>query len=170
MDWKITRLEYLADLIMVPIYAAIALALAFAGATPVIEWALYFAAGFMLWTLTEYAMHRWLFHGIYKREHAMHHMRPREWIGVSAWMMFPIFAAVWLAMVSIGNGIGCGGVMFAGYATAYYAYVAVHLMIHHTDWAIVHSLREAHEGHHRGAGGNYGVSTTLWDRVFFTRI
>lgn len=168
MDWKIGKWEFLADLFLVPVYALISILVANTFAEYSHNWWLWIALGWATWTFGEYAMHRWAFHDYFKLDHALHHRRPKEWIGVSSWLMGGIFLVLWVVMVSWTNGIGRGSMLFTGWLCGYYAYVSIHLMIHHTDWKIVAKLRNTHDMHHRGAGCNYGVSTNLWDHVFGT--
>jgi sterol desaturase/sphingolipid hydroxylase (fatty acid hydroxylase superfamily) len=154
---------------LAPVYAGIAVLCAFVFTEPVWPWFVAIAVGVVLWTLTEYFMHRYLFHGWpYQQEHALHHIRPTEWIGVSAFIMGPLFLVVWVLMVYALGDLGRAGMLFAGYVTGYWGYVVIHLMIHHTNWSIVSNLRATHEMHHRGAGGNYGVSSNIWDHLFGT--
>jgi sterol desaturase/sphingolipid hydroxylase (fatty acid hydroxylase superfamily) len=167
-NWRISKWAYLADLFFVPAYAILALGIGYAYATPTAQWLGLFALGWCGWTLTEYWMHRELFHRFYRMEHGMHHRRPLDWIGVSPFLTAIAFAAVWLLSVWALDGVGKGGFLFAGYMAGYYAYITIHLMIHHTDWRIVARLRATHEMHHSGAERNFGVSTNLWDHVFRT--
>jgi sterol desaturase/sphingolipid hydroxylase (fatty acid hydroxylase superfamily) len=165
--WKISRLEFLADLVLVPLYVCGAIGAASLTTSPDYWWLVWFAIGALAWTLIEYLMHRFLFHGGYAVEHLMHHRQPKSWIGVSSVLMLPLFVMVWMVCVS-AEGFGNGGAIFVGYAIAYYAYVVIHLLIHHTNSTIVRRLRVTHLMHHRGSNSNFGVSTNLWDRVFRT--
>lgn len=163
--WRLSKWVYLADFLLVPAYVATAIAIAHPDA---ISWAALFALGVVLWTLTEYWMHRSLFHRFYRLEHGLHHKSPLEWIGVSPFLTGAGFLALWFACVSAFGNLGLGGALFAGFVTGYYAYIVIHVVIHHTQHPIVARLRATHEMHHRGASANFGVSTNFWDRIFRT--
>ena len=166
MDFRLSRMAYLADFVLVPLYVAIALACAFVLATPTWDWFYLFCAGVVAWTLTEYGMHRWLFHRLYRTEHWRHHRKPLEWIGLSPLLTGGSLALAYL--FALGFGWGAGGMLFAGYAYGYFVYILIHFMIHHTSDRVVAKLRATHEMHHAGVERNFGVSTNLWDHVFRT--
>jgi sterol desaturase/sphingolipid hydroxylase (fatty acid hydroxylase superfamily) len=166
ISWRISKAAYLADFILVPAYIVLALACALAFSTPTPSWFGLFAIGFGAWTLTEYWMHREIFHRFYRQEHGLHHIRPLDWIGVSPLLTGIGFALLYLFALQFGWGHG--GAAFAGYVSGYYAYIVIHILIHHTSLPIVARLRATHEMHHRGATANFGVSTNVWDHVFQT--
>jgi sterol desaturase/sphingolipid hydroxylase (fatty acid hydroxylase superfamily) len=168
MDWRISKSAFLADFILVPIYAALALAGGLIFAEPTPQWFGLFAVGFVAWTLVEYGMHRFLFHHLYRREHGLHHIRPADYIGVSPFVTGAGFILLWLTTVHFLGGIGRGGAAFAGFVSGYYTYITIHFLIHHTNTMVIAKLRAAHESHHRGASGNFGVVTSVWDRAFGT--
>lgn len=165
LNFRIPAWQYLADFALVPIYFVLATTLALIFAEPTIEWFGFFALGYAAWTLSEYGMHRWLFHTVYARDHGLHHIRPTDWVGLGPAITGGFFALLWLFCVS--NGIGRGGMVFAGYVAGYYAYIVIHILIHHTS-LFVAKLRATHEMHHKGASANFGVSTNFWDHVFRT--
>lgn len=166
LNWNVPRWQFVADFYLVPLYIAATLATAFTLATPQLDWLGYFVAGLLAWTLVEYSMHRFLFHTVYWREHGAHHAWPLKWIGVAPWFTGAGFLVLYLATVQSLDGIGRGGVAFAGYLVGYYAYIGIHWLIHHTASPLVAKLRAAHELHHKGVDANFGVSTNLWDHVF----
>jgi sterol desaturase/sphingolipid hydroxylase (fatty acid hydroxylase superfamily) len=168
MDWRISKFAFLADFILVPIYVALATVGAWTFAEPTMQWYGFYAAGLVAWTFIEYWMHRVAFHRFYRAEHRLHHIRPSDWIGVSPFLTAAAFLLLWLALVQITNGIGRGGFAFVGFVTGYYIYITIHYMIHHTGTQIIARLRAAHESHHQGVDGNYGISTAFWDHVFRT--
>lgn len=167
-EWRLSKAAYTAEFFLVPIYAALAATGAFFFATPTPQWFGLFVLGFTAWTLVEYGMHRFLFHRFYRKEHGLHHMRPLDWIGVSPFVTGGGFLLLWLGAVEAFGGIGRGGAAFVGFISGYYAYIVIHILIHHTDTWLVATLRTTHEMHHRGAAANFGVSTNVWDRVFRT--
>lgn len=166
MDFRLSRMTYFADFLLVPLYIATAVISAFALATPTIDWFVFFCAGVTAWTLMEYVVHRWVFHWLYREEHWRHHRRPLEWIGVPPLLTGVVFAFIY--MLALQFGWGNGGMLFAGFAWGYFSYMVIHYAIHHTSSPAVNDLRETHEMHHRGVERNFGVSTNLWDHIFRT--
>ena len=166
MDFRLSQMTYFADFVLVPLYIAIAVISAFMLATPTIEWFVLLCAGVTAWTLTEYVVHRWLFHRLYKTEHWRHHRDPLEWIGVSPFVTGSVFAIAYFLALQLGWGLG--GMLFAGFAWGYFSYMVIHYAIHHTSNSAVSDLRATHEMHHAGIERNFGVSTNLWDHIFRT--
>jgi cyclopropane-fatty-acyl-phospholipid synthase len=133
-----------------------------------VAWVFAGAAG---WTLAEYALHRFVLHGVqpFKRWHAMHHERPLALIAtptvltaalfaalvaLPAWWLFPLWHACALVL----------GVMLG-----YLAYIVTHHAVHHAHFGSrwLHRHKRWHALHHRaGSQACYGVSLPLWDHVF----
>lgn len=118
------------------------------------------------WTLAEYWIHRLVFHGHTRFEpmHHMHHVLPKDLIGVASWVTFAAFACVWLL---------AGAAFTAGLMLGYLAYCAIHVRFHHhrTDAKLsryVAFMNVHHVAHHRGGKGNFGVTSPIWDIVFNT--
>ena len=77
------------------------------------------------------------------------------------WQIWSCFALVYLT---------AGGAFLAGGLVAYSWYLFVHHCAHHGHDRSPLPLLEHHRSHHKFATRNYGVSTTLWDRVFKTML
>src|SRR5215510_15334678 len=172
-----SAISYFADMVKCPVLALGLSSLAFArfSKTAIVEWALLVLVGFALWTLVEYAMHRLIYHHIlpFKRYHEAHHENPRAYVGAPPLLgTFLVFLASFVpfAMVApiIANGVSVG--MLAGYTL----YMFIHYAIHFWEppsGSLLYRARLRHAMHHyRDNGGNFGVSTSFWDRVFGTRI
>jgi len=123
--------------------------------------ALLFAAGFVAWTLAEYLVHRFVLHGLVPTQHALHHANPNMAVITVSWQIWICFALVYLT---------AGGAFLAGGLIAYSWYLFVHYCAHHGHDRSPLPLLEHHRRHHKFATRNYGVSTTLWDRVFKTML
>lgn len=159
--FDLSRFSYFLDFALVPIAVSALVSL--------MPWevasALLFVAGFVVWTLAEYWIHRLLFHGHtpFEPMHQMHHRLPKDMIGISSWGTFAGFAVVWLL---------AGGAFTAGFMLGYLAYCAIHVRMHHGSrerfGRYVRFMFECHAGHHRGGKGNFGVSVPVWDFVFGT--
>jgi len=140
-----------------------------------------FAGGWFLWTLTEYWMHRVVFHfepedGIGARLHwiihGVHHDHPNDPLrlvmppSVSiplASLFFLLFYAVLGTPAAFAFGAG----FFAGYL----AYDMTHYHLHHHTprTRLGKLMRELHMRHHfQDDGTGFGVSAPFWDHVFGT--
>lgn len=164
MDWKLTKIAYYADFVTAPLAVLLALAFAPLG-WPTVAGAF---AGLAGWTFIEYALHRWVFHSIYRREHWAHHQKPARYIGVPPWQTGLAFVAAyvgstWIAGAAWGTGI------FTGLMVGYWLYIAVHDRIHHAaNPAALGGYARRHTMHHKGFEGNFGVISTVWDRLLGT--
>jgi dihydroceramide fatty acyl 2-hydroxylase len=135
-------------------------------------------AGFFIWTLTEYGLHRYVFHWINETPfgkrfhfliHGVHHDFPQDKdrlvmpVGASAPMAVIFYAVFWLAF----GGARLCDPFFAGFALGYLFYDGSHFAIHHYNfkWAWFRKVKRHHMLHHHHGGG-YGVSTPFWDHVF----
>lgn len=135
--------------------------------------------GVVLWTLTEYWVHRTVMHAPGRKnpfavEHLDHHRRPLRteqlrfdrnlWWKVAGGMV--TFALVWPLA-----GLWSAAAAAVAFAASYAWYTDVHHRIHHVEptsayrrWA----LRQHHTHHFGGPRTNYGVTTPLWDHIFGT--
>lgn len=137
-------------------------------------------AGVLFWTLTEYLMHRFVFH--FKTEnkvgkylvflfHGIHHDDPQD----PTRLVMPPVVSITLGSLFFGLFqvvFGTGGTpFFAGFIAGYLVYDYIHFATHHfrpkTAWG--KTLKENHMKHHFIAhGAKWGVSSPLWDHVFRT--
>ncbi|KAA0224841.1 fatty acid hydroxylase [candidate division KSB1 bacterium] len=140
-----------------------------------------FVFGFFAWTLTEYVLHRFVFHyepktklgrDIHFLFHGIHHDYPND----STRLVMPPVVSIPLAFL-FGSlfwlvfGPNYFPTMFAGYLVGYLCYDMIHYATHHFSlksraglWLRQHHMRHHFQNEHRG----YGVSTPLWDYVFGT--
>lgn len=123
--------------------------------------------GLLTWSLLEYAVHRFLFHSLYRREHWTHHIDVLAYIGISGWKTSSIYAG--LLLLASFTGLTSA---FAGLVVGYFSYISLHYVIHRPGhWAhrFIPGLVANHDLHHRkGIEKNFGVSSPLWDFVFRT--
>ena len=152
-----SRLAYYADFVTIP--AMVALLVAFGNVSLVGV-----AAGIAAWTLIEYVLHRFLFHRlpVFREAHDLHHAKPSGRTGVTSWHSLGVFAG--LAFIVPPD-------VLAGLALGYLGYIGAHHAVHH--WRVgpdhpLYGLKLRHALHHKGVEANFGVVTTLWDRVFRT--
>jgi sterol desaturase/sphingolipid hydroxylase (fatty acid hydroxylase superfamily) len=137
--------------------------------------------GVILWTLTEYLLHRFLFHYVGPRPwqrrmhfilHGVHHDFPNDPdrlvmpLGVSVPM-----GAVFYLLLRAALGPALVDPAFVGLGLGYLAYDGTHYAVHHAPmrsrWA--RRVKRHHMLHHHAeAGARWGVSSPLWDWVFGT--
>lgn len=139
-----------------------------------------FAAGWVLWTLGEYVLHRFAMHhlhgkGIMSREHLEHHVHSSWSFSVTHLMswagMLAVGAVAWLPLGWWIAGPAAGIALATGWAVGYFFYEYQHMAAHlrgpsgrYDAW-----VRRHHFHHHFGHPmANHGVSVAWWDRVFGT--
>lgn len=137
--------------------------------------------GYVVWTLTEYWLHRVVFHfepqeGIGARLHwiihGVHHDHPNDPMR----LVMPPSVSVPLASAFLGlfvvvAGDGWGVAAFCGFIAGYLAYDMLHFHTHHhvPRTRLGRRLRELHMRHHfQDHSTGYGVSAPYWDHVFGT--
>lgn len=137
--------------------------------------------GLFIWTITEYALHRFIFHWELKSKlgakihfifHGVHHDYPSD----SRRLVMPPSVSIPLAALFyflfkalIGNIFVFP--FFAGFLTGYLFYDITHYAIHHFNmhskfWLMIknHHMKHHYQDSHKG----YGVSSPLWDIVIGT--
>ena len=138
-------------------------------------------AGLFVWTLSEYGLHRFIFHfkpigpisdRLYFLFHGIHHDDPED----ARRLLMPPVAAIAIASVFyITFWLTLGPVManpfFAGFIFGYLCYDYTHFAVHFSrpksKW--FKSLKQNHMLHHYATPNKrYGVSNVFWDRVFRT--
>ncbi|HEY6130367.1 MAG TPA: sterol desaturase family protein [Halioglobus sp.] len=144
-----------------------------------ISWSFAFLVGAIGWTLLEYVLHRFVFHGpsakgIGAQEHRRHHAQVNYF---APWwqkaLAALVTAAILLPLLSLLAGMRLGGACTLGFISMYLLYEILHRRVHtraprgrYGRW-----LRKNHFAHHfvnpRLA---HGVTTPLWDLVFGTRL
>jgi sterol desaturase/sphingolipid hydroxylase (fatty acid hydroxylase superfamily) len=139
-----------------------------------------FIGGILLWSITEYTIHRWAFHYDPKSEvgkkvhflvHGIHHDYPRD----ATRLVMPLLVSVPLALLfyflfqlAFGNYYLA---VFSGFVLGYVSYDSIHYATHHLPMKnrIGNFLRVYHLRHHYEDDKNaYGVSNPLWDYIFGT--
>jgi cyclopropane-fatty-acyl-phospholipid synthase len=124
--------------------------------------------GLLLWTLLEYAIHRWLFHGPLWRHHAVHHALPGAFIGVP-WLTPVLFAALVVAPVLLAIGVAFGAPLLLGLLTGYLVYLAVHAADHglmRCPAFYLDAQQHRHAWHHANPRRGFGITSGLWDAIF----
>jgi dihydroceramide fatty acyl 2-hydroxylase len=137
--------------------------------------------GYVVWTLTEYWLHRIVFHfepegGVGARlhflVHGVHHDHPND----PKRLVMPPAASIPLALVFVllyrwVFGPDAWTAVTAGFLGGYLVYDELHYYLHHRapTTAAGRRLRELHMRHHfQDDTHGYGISAPYWDRVFGT--
>ncbi|HET9073276.1 MAG TPA: sterol desaturase family protein [Solirubrobacteraceae bacterium] len=143
-----------------------------------VVWAL---GGYLFWTLTEYWLHRIVFHfepdqglgrDLHWVIHGVHHDHPNDPMRL---VMPPSVSVPLAAVFSFVFYLVLGAPAFwifgSTFLAGYLAYDMLHYHMHHhraTTW-LGKRLRELHMRHHfQDHDAGYGVSAPFWDHVFGT--
>ncbi len=129
--------------------------------------------GYMLWTLTEYIFHRWVYHqeeGIFSEGHRIHHTEAMVLIAMPwAVTTITVFGLWYFLSVTLKVPYFSGAL--AGWLAGFVFYSVVHHSHHH--WNLSNTwfrkLKAYHRIHHHFPNFNYGVTMRFWDLVFGTR-
>jgi sterol desaturase/sphingolipid hydroxylase (fatty acid hydroxylase superfamily) len=139
------------------------------------EWFASLMIGLGVWTLLEYGIHRWLYHGVefFIRLHDAHHKEPNAYVGAPpfvgiALIFFLVYVPVGMFSLMIASGLT------TGVLEGYLAYQLVHHATHFWQpgpGSFLYRARLRHSGHHYHRElGNFGITTAFWDQVFGTAI
>ena len=137
--------------------------------------------GLLIWTLTEYWLHRLVFHWepdhpigsrLHFVIHGIHHDHPNDRMR----LVMPPAASIPLAALFFGVfwlivGLPTAYPLFAGFLVGYLLYDYTHYYLHHfvPKSQLGKRLREQHMRHHfQDHRYGFGVSSPLWDWVFGT--
>jgi 4-hydroxysphinganine ceramide fatty acyl 2-hydroxylase len=140
-----------------------------------------FCVGFFVWTLTEYLLHREIFHlepdtawgkRLHFIMHGVHHDYPNDSrrLVMAPAISIPL-SIFFFFLFRVVLGTTYCYPFFAGFISGYLCYDMMHYAIHHFPMKskIGNYLRRHHLRHHfLDADINYGVSSPIWDVVFRT--
>jgi dihydroceramide fatty acyl 2-hydroxylase len=146
--------------------------------SPAVAW---IAGGYLFWTLTEYWLHRVVFHfepehpvgqRLHWMIHGVHHDHPNDPLR----LVMPPSASLplaggFLALFWFALGSGIWAAFGCGFLAGYLAYDMLHYHVHHhvPRTRVGRKLRELHMRHHfQDHHAGYGVSAPYWDHVFGT--
>ncbi|MCK5281663.1 MAG: sterol desaturase family protein [Cyclobacteriaceae bacterium] len=138
-------------------------------------------AGFVTWTLTEYIVHRFLYHtesnsdvlyDIQYKGHGFHHLYPKDperlaMPPVPGLVLFSIFFGLFYLLLG-----SYSLAFFPGFMLGYNCYITMHYFQHvvkspmYKPWQKLWTHHKAH--HYSNPYAAFGVSTRLWDYVFGT--
>jgi sterol desaturase/sphingolipid hydroxylase (fatty acid hydroxylase superfamily) len=136
------------------------------------------AMGLFVWTITEYVLHRWVFHFYPKSKfgqrihfifHGVHHDYPND----AKRLVLPPSASIpmALALYFLFLYILPTGTIYAfytGFLIGYLIYDMTHYALHHANFKspFWKKLKQHHMLHHYSdSTKGYGVSSALWDKI-----
>ncbi|MCK5104329.1 MAG: sterol desaturase family protein, partial [Cyclobacteriaceae bacterium] len=138
-------------------------------------------AGFVTWTLTEYIVHRFLYHtesnsnvlyDIQYKGHGFHHLYPKD----PERLAMPPVPGLVLSLIFLGLFYlimdSYALAFFPGFMLGYNCYITMHYFQHvvkspmYKPWQKLWTHHKAH--HYSNPYAAFGVSTRLWDYVFGT--
>jgi sterol desaturase/sphingolipid hydroxylase (fatty acid hydroxylase superfamily) len=146
------------------------------------ETLLLFVTGFLSWTLIEYLLHRFPFHGRIKSkalnlflsgQHLFHHKYPNhpDYVVAPMAMAVPLYL-LFLGVFRLLSGDAIPALILgAGLSVGYLIYEWLHYSAHHRParTGVGRYLKRYHLIHHFKDSDNYfGVSSPFWDILFGT--
>jgi hypothetical protein len=130
------------------------------------------AVGFLSWTLTEFLLHRYVYHlwpSFLTEGHDLHHQSPRALIGVP-WYLTTIAIIMLFELLALLFRPSATGVVMGFNWLGYIFYCVAHHGSHH--WSLrsgwLKKMKRHHLIHHAHPAYNWGFTTPLWDLLFGT--
>ncbi|XP_041968488.1 fatty acid 2-hydroxylase [Aricia agestis] len=138
-------------------------------------------AGFVIWTILEYSLHRWLFHfnpgnslnliKIHFLIHGIHHKVPFDGLR----QVFPPIPAAALATAiytTVKYLLSYPMIKFTGGLVGYLVYDMTHYYVHHGSpraGTYLYEMKRYHSNHHfLNHDKAFGITSKMWDHVFKT--
>ncbi len=144
-------------------------------------WLNFFILGLLFWTITEYLLHRFLFHMTPKKEwtkkihytlHGIHHDYPQD---ATRLVMPPTVSIPLSILFFVGLREIVGPIyidpFYSGFILGYIFYDSIHYAVHHLkiEGKLAMALKSRHMNHHFvDPQHNFGVSSPFWDHIFRT--
>jgi sterol desaturase/sphingolipid hydroxylase (fatty acid hydroxylase superfamily) len=153
--------------------------LSLAGGAGIGNYAVYVLLGLAFWTITEYMLHRYIFHFVPKSKwglrlhfifHGVHHDFPKDAkrlvmppsasipLAIAFYFLFTLFFHNQLHLFAF----------YSGFIAGYLVYDMLHYAMHHANFKseILQKVKQHHMLHHYSdATKGYGVSSSLWDII-----
>jgi len=134
----------------------------------------YAACGALAWSGVEYALHRFVLHGLqpFARWHEAHHDRPSAWISSSTLLSGGLFVGVVFvpALLLLDGWRACA--LTLGLVVGYMGYTVTHHAIHHWrvpgQWLQERKRWHGRHHHHTRNAVCFGVTNSWWDHIFGT--
>jgi len=140
----------------------------------------YFLLGLFVWTLTEYVLHRYIFHfhpsskwgqRIHFIFHGVHHDYPRDKkrLVMPPSVSIPLALLFYFLFYLLLPGGGALSSFFAAFLAGYLVYDMMHYAMHHYNFksSLMKRIKQHHMLHHyQDEHKGFGVSSSLWDKIF----
>jgi len=137
------------------------------------------ASGLLVWTLTEYVLHRFVFHFVPDSTwgkrlhfifHGVHHDYPNDAMRLvmPPSVSVPLAIGFFLLFRALLPAAHLSG-FFAAFIAGYLFYDISHYALHHANFksAFWKKMKQHHMHHHYSEPDKgYGVSSVLWDKIF----
>ncbi|MBE7170736.1 MAG: sterol desaturase family protein [Williamsia sp.] len=166
-------------IIYIPVILFFAYKALFAEEVSTLFFAGFFLLGILLWTVTEYFLHRYIFHFVPSSSwglrlhfifHGVHHDYPRD----AKRLVMPPSASIPLAVgfYFLFDLVFSKAQLFSffpGFVTGYLIYDMMHYAMHHYNFksSLMKRVKQHHMLHHYSdPTKGYGVSSKLWDEIF----
>ncbi|SEK21636.1 sterol desaturase family protein [Parapedobacter koreensis] len=148
---------------------------------PILNFIGYFLLGLSVWTISEYLLHRFVFHFEPKGKfmerihfifHGVHHDYPKDRLR----LVMPPSASIPMAIViyfifRLFFSVYVMNAFFPGFMLGYLFYDMTHYAIHHANFrgGIWKKIKQHHMLHHYSdPEKGFGVSSAFWDGIFGT--
>ncbi|WP_299825675.1 sterol desaturase family protein [uncultured Pontibacter sp.] len=181
-DWMeaLSKVHYTVPLyIYVPVIILLSWLALYIAQLLILHFTGYAALGLLVWTLTEYVLHRFVFHFVPKAKwalhlhfifHGVHHDYPND----AKRLVMPPSASIPMAtaLYFLFSLVLSGGALYAFFAAfllGYLCYDISHYALHHFNFKgeFWKKLKKHHMLHHYAdSTKGYGVSSALWDKIF----
>ncbi|XP_045515848.1 dihydroceramide fatty acyl 2-hydroxylase FAH2 [Pieris brassicae] len=145
------------------------------------QFAWHLAFGFIMWSLLEYSLHRWVFHydpgssttliQLHFLIHGMHHKVPFDGLR----QVFPPIPALVITCI-LSVPVWClfshPVIKITGGLIGYLTYDMIHYYVHHgspRDGSYLYAMKRYHSNHHFiNHDKAFGISSKVWDLAFDT--
>ena len=127
--------------------------------------------GLLGWSMAEYALHRFVLHGLqpFRRWHLEHHARPTALVGTPTLLSATLFLLLVFLPVWWMRDVWQAQALMLGLLGGYLAYALIHQATHHWHGrsAWLNRRKRWHARHHAAgqAGACFGVTSALWDHL-----
>lgn len=172
---------YVPLIVYIPVIAYLVYAAFAKDNLSILQFVISVAVGLIVWTVTEYILHRFVFHfhptsefgkRIHFIFHGVHHDYPND----AQRLVMPPSASIPMALIiyflfSLFVPAQYMSAFFAAFLVGYLFYDMTHYALHHANFkaGIWKKLKKHHMLHHYSdETKGYGVSSVLWDDIFKT--
>jgi sterol desaturase/sphingolipid hydroxylase (fatty acid hydroxylase superfamily) len=139
----------------------------------------HFLGGLLFWTLTEYVLHRFIFHWVPDSNwgkqihfifHGVHHDYPQDALRLvmPPSVSIPLALGFYFLFQALLPATYVPA-FFPGFIVGYLFYDLTHYAIHHIHFksGFLKKMKQHHMYHHyTDSSRGFGVSSVLWDKIF----